>query len=237
MNDKITLLPIGHIRSPYLEKFGIPRQSGLAPAAIGQLILRDDLGLDSLRGLDGFSHLWLTFLFHKVAENETRQLVRPPRLGGNEKIGVFASRSPFRPNRLGLSLVEYLGYSEENGRLALNLGGLDHLDGTPVLDLKPYLPFLESKPDARGGFAPAAPRKLAVTISPEIREVFAKLSSTTRELITQSLALDPRPAYHDDPHRIYICLLADRQIHWRADEVEITIIAVENAIAHQSQTE
>lgn len=231
MPAEITLRPIGHIVSPYREKFGIPRQSGLVPAATGQLVLCEDLGPDSIRGLDGFSHLWLTFLFHRVSENETRQLVRPPRLGGNEKIGVFASRSPFRPNRLGLSLVEYLGHCEENGRIILRLGGLDLLDGTPVLDIKPYLPFLESIPSARGGFAIEAPKKLKVTITPEIAELFAKIPQSTRDLMIQSLALDPRPAYHADPDRVYLCLLADHQIHWRADDEKITITAIENAIA------
>ncbi|MGB8712547.1 MAG: tRNA (N6-threonylcarbamoyladenosine(37)-N6)-methyltransferase TrmO, partial [Onishia taeanensis] len=154
--DTFALSPIGRIESDYPDKFGIPRQPGLAPAARARLVLLppydDPL---SVRGLEAFSHLWLTFVFHHSPERWS-PLVRPPRLGGNAKVGVFASRSTHRPNRLGLSLVELKGIDTDNG-VALELSGHDLLDGTPILDIKPYLPWAEARPDARAGFAPAAP--------------------------------------------------------------------------------
>ncbi|MGE9268324.1 MAG: tRNA (N6-threonylcarbamoyladenosine(37)-N6)-methyltransferase TrmO [Verrucomicrobiales bacterium] len=231
MQELYELAPLGHLRSPYHEKFGIPRQSGLAPAATATLTLRPDLGPDSVRDLATFSHLWLTFIFHQVAEQDTRLLVRPPRLGGNEKTGVFATRSPFRPNRLGLSLVELLAIDTASGRVTLTLGGIDLLDGTPVLDLKPYLPFAEALPHARAGFATESPPAKALVIASDCQAAFDALPAPLRALISQTLALDPRPAYHRDPVRSYTCALAGHQITFRADEQHVTLSAIEKDIA------
>ena len=166
------MTPIGVIESDYPDKFGIPRQPGLAPAARATLALSppfdDPL---AVRGLDAFSHLWLTFVFHHSPVHWT-PLVRPPRLGGNAKIGVFASRSTHRPNRLGLSLVELLEIDTRRG-VRLVLGGTDLVDGTPVLDIKPYLPWAESRPEARAGFAPESPPRLPVNFTAEAETTLA----------------------------------------------------------------
>lgn len=164
-----SLTPLGVIHSDYPDKFGVPRQPGLAPAARATLVLtppfNDPL---AVRGLFAFSHLWLTFIFHQTpqARGQFTPLVRPPRLGGNQKTGVFASRSPNRPNRLGLSLVR-LEAVETQGGVRLVLGGCDLIDQTPVVDIKPYIPWVEARPDARAGFAPTPPPEVNVVFYPE----------------------------------------------------------------------
>ncbi|GEK48617.1 tRNA (N6-threonylcarbamoyladenosine(37)-N6)-methyltransferase TrmO [Bisbaumannia pacifica] len=219
-NEAFSLEAIGHIQSDYPDKFGIPRQPGLAPAARAELVLEgayaDPL---AVRGLDAFSHLWLTFVFHQSPERWT-PLVRPPRLGGNAKVGVFASRSTHRPNRLGLSLVELTGI-ETRGGVRLRLAGCDLVSGTPVLDIKPYLPWAEARPEARAGFAPEPPPRVAVGFEAAARAALAcrpdgdELSA----LICQVLAQDPRPAYHRDKgaaERLYGVRLRDVDVRFRA---------------------
>ncbi len=217
--DTFALSPIGRIESDYPDKFGIPRQPGLAPAAHARLVLLppydDPL---SVRGLEAFSHLWLTFVFHHSPERWS-PLVRPPRLGGNAKVGVFASRSTHRPNRLGLSLVELKGIDISQGGVALALSGHDLLDGTPVLDIKPYLPWAEARHDARAGFAPAAPPQCPVDFSAEAEAILAKRedAASLRALIGQVLAQDPRPAYRKGAEsRIYGVRLRDVDVRFRA---------------------
>ncbi|WP_280563935.1 tRNA (N6-threonylcarbamoyladenosine(37)-N6)-methyltransferase TrmO [Chromohalobacter sp. 48-RD10] len=196
-SDTFTLTPIGRIASDYPDKFGIPRQPGLASAARATLTLApafaDPL---TVRGLDEFSHLWLTFVFHQSPTRWT-PLVRPPRLGGNAKHGVFATRSTHRPNRLGLSLVELVKIDTHHG-VTLHLRGHDLVDGTPVLDIKPYLAWAEALPAARSGFAPTPPPSLPVTFSAaaEAALLMRRDGDSLRELIRQVLAQDPRPAYH-----------------------------------------
>ena len=149
---------IGVIRSPYKEKFAVPRQPGLVEDGGGELLLLPPYNqAEAVRGLSDFSHLWVMFIFHQTMEGGWRPTVRPPRLGGNARMGVFATRSTFRPNPLGMSLIELKGVRVKNGEVALELGSLDLVDGTPVVDIKPYLPFAESQPQARAGFAQAAP--------------------------------------------------------------------------------
>ena len=219
--DAFTLSPIGVIESDYPDKFGIPRQPGLAPAARASLVLAppfdDPL---AVRGLEAFSHLWLTFVFHESPERWT-PLVRPPRLGGNAKVGVFASRSTHRPNRLGLSLVELLAIDTRRG-VRLTLAGADLVSGTPVLDIKPYLPWAESRPEARAGFAPEAPPQLPVAFSDAAHAALAERldGDALRELIIQVLAQDPRPAYHrrtqgGDHDRLYGVRLRDVDVRFR----------------------
>ncbi|MDT8894925.1 tRNA (N6-threonylcarbamoyladenosine(37)-N6)-methyltransferase TrmO [Halomonas sp. I1] len=217
----VTLTPIGHIESDYPDKFGVPRQPGLADAARARLVLTapfdDPL---AVRGLEAFSHLWITFLFHLSPERWT-PLVRPPRLGGNARIGVFASRSTHRPNRLGQSLVELEGIDTDDSGVRLRLRGVDLVDGTPVLDIKPYLPWAESRPEARTGFAPAPPPRLPVRIN---RAAQAALDTrpdaeSLRALIHQVLAQDPRPAYRRGAEeRIYGVRLRDVDVRFRALE-------------------
>ena len=227
MNDRpalpapVSLTPVGIIESDFPDKFGIPRQPGLATAARATLVLvppyDDPL---TVRGLSAFSHLWLTFVFHQSPERWT-PLVRPPRLGGNARVGVFASRSTHRPNRLGLSLVELIDIDTSRG-VRLTLGGADLVSGTPVLDIKPYLPWAESRPEARAGFAPGTPPTLAVGLSPEAEAVLARRpdGDTLRELIRQVLAQDPRPAYRRGAEaRIYGVRLRDVDVRFQALEV------------------
>mgnify|MGYP001385630374 FL=1 len=211
--------PIGVVESCFGEKFGTPRQSGIVESACGRIVLSDEVDDEACRGLEEFSHLWLVFLFDQVDEEETRWLVRPPRLGGNEKKGVFATRSPFRPNRIGLSLVKF----ESIGVGSLEVSGLDLVDGTPILDVKPYLPYVESVPDAKGGFAETAPVRMEVVFQ------FDDLEGGDRRLISEALSLDPRPAYHDDPERIYGCLLAGYEVKWRAEEGKIKVLSAARA--------
>jgi tRNA (adenine37-N6)-methyltransferase len=211
------LSPIGFIASDFPDKFGVPRQPGLAPAASSTLVLTppydDPL---AVRGLTDFSHLWLTFVFHRSPERWT-PLVRPPRLGGNARVGVFASRSTHRPNRLGLSLVELLAVDTHRG-VRLELAGADLVDGTPVVDIKPYLPWAEARPDARADFAPTPPPRLAVTFSPQALAALAEGpdGDDLRRLIEQVLAQDPRPAYRrDNGTRTYGVRLRDRDVRFR----------------------
>ena len=218
-----TLSPIGVIESDYPDKFGIPRQPGLAPAARASLILvppfDDPL---AVRGLEDFSHLWLTFLFHlspeRCASRHWAPLVRPPRLGGNARVGVFASRSTHRPNRLGLSLVELVEIDTRRG-VRLVLRGVDLVSGTPVLDIKPYLPWAEAHPQARAGFAPEAPPLLPVAFSTVAAATLAERpdGDSLGELITQVLAQDPRPAYRRGAEtRIYGVRLRDVDVRFQA---------------------
>lgn len=209
--------PIGYLETPFRDRFGIPRQPRLAPHAIGRLrLLRPYDRAEAVRGLDGFSHVWLSFIFHRGA-GEWRPTVRPPRLGGNQRVGVFASRSPFRPNPIGLSLVELTAVDTRAG-VVLELAGVDLLDGTPIIDIKPYLPFVDSVPQARSGFVPGPPSRLAVEFRLSALAQLRQQSSRwphLPELLSEVLAQDPRPAYADDAERIYGFRLGDLEIRWR----------------------
>lgn len=211
--------PIGMIHSCFGEKFGIPRQAGLAPAARATLDLLPPYAVpEAVRGLEGFSHLWLIFIFHGIPAGQWQPTVRPPRLGGRQRLGVFASRSPFRPNPVGLSAVKLERIAIDRGRVTLHLAGVDLLDRTPVLDIKPYLPYADCLPEATGGFAPHAPVPgLTVEFSPAAAAVCAAWpDGALRELIIQVLAQDPRPAYEQArpvPQR-YGMRLHDLDVQW-----------------------
>jgi tRNA-Thr(GGU) m(6)t(6)A37 methyltransferase TsaA len=202
-SDRYELRPIGIIRSCYKDKFGVPRQPGLVTAAEARLELFDDLVREeSLAGLKGFSHLWLIFVFHLCLGAGWKPAVRPPRLGGNRKVGVFASRSPFRPNPIGLSAVELVGIERDGKNLSLRLRGADMVDGTPVLDIKPYVPYADALPDAAAGFATEPPRDdRPVNFTPEARRQILDADPAgdlrLALLIEQILRQDPRPAYMD----------------------------------------
>ncbi|AMC99725.1 putative tRNA (adenine(37)-N6)-methyltransferase [Halomonas chromatireducens] len=216
--------PIGHIASDFPDKFGIPRQPVLAPAARARLVLSPPFSDPlAVRGLEEFSHLWLTFIFHLSPDRRWAPLVRPPRLGGNARVGVFASRSPHRPNRLGLSLVELIDIDTRGG-VCLELRGCDLVSGTPVLDIKPYLPWAEARPEARAGFAPEAPLRLAVGFSADAEAALATRpdGASLRELVIQVLAQDPRPAYHGAGRqggeaRVYGVRLRDVDVRFQID--------------------
>jgi tRNA-Thr(GGU) m(6)t(6)A37 methyltransferase TsaA len=225
--------PVGIVRSCFKEKFAIPRQPQLAPAARGVLELLPpfDQG-DAVAGLEQVSHVWLLFLFHQALEDKPRLKVRPPRLGGNKSMGVFATRATHRPNGIGQSVVRLEGV--EPGRLLLS--GIDLLDGTPVLDIKPYVPYADSIADASNQMASEAPEPIAVEWSdaalPQAREQALRLGEPLVELVEQCLAQDPRPAYQVPlPERVYGVKFWDVQVRWhypRPDMIRVLEVVLES---------
>ena len=193
---------IARIRSDFPEKFGIPRQSGLVPELRAKVVFEPEFcSADALRGIEGFSHLWLIWQFSAAVRDTWSPTVRPPRLGGNERVGVFATRSPFRPNAIGLSCVKLEGVRHEDGLGdVLIVSGADLMDGTPIYDVKPYLPYADAYPEALGGFAPSPKETIAVDCPPEL---LAKLPEGRREALLGVLAQDPRPQYQQDSVRVY----------------------------------
>lgn len=222
-DEALTLTPIAFTRSCFKDKFGVPRQPGLTRHAHAQLVIEPPFDREeAFRGLESASHLWLTFQFHEAVRAEWSPVVRPPRLGGNRKIGVFASRSPFRPNSLGLSVVVNEGLHRENGRLVLRIRDHDLIDGTPILDIKPYLPFADSVPGASLGWADTAPtERLPVTFTDEAENQLARLPTDTypdlRALIEDVVSYDPRPSFRRgrDETRIYGAHLYDLNVRFR----------------------
>ncbi|WP_158781721.1 tRNA (N6-threonylcarbamoyladenosine(37)-N6)-methyltransferase TrmO [Pantoea sp. BAV 3049] len=226
---------IGTIRSPWKEKFAVPRQPGLIQDGGGELHLLAPYNQpEAVRGLEAFSHLWLLFVFHQTMEGGWRPTVRPPRLGGNARMGVFATRSTFRPNPVGMSLVELIGIRTEQGGVILELGSLDLVDGTPVVDIKPYLPFAESLPHAQAGFAQEAPAAdMPVTFSAHAQQQIARQQPKYPHLerfICQVLAQDPRPAYRkgEEPGREYAAWLLDFNVRWCVNATGTLVTAVDS---------
>ena len=227
----LPLMPIGTIQSCFQEKFGIPRQAGLVSAARATLALLPPYNVpEAVRGLESFSHLWLIFVFHGVPAGQWQPTVRPPRLGGQQRLGVFATRSPFRPNPLGLSAVKLERIAVHQGQVVLHLAGVDLLDGTPVLDIKPYLPYADRIADAIGGFAPEAPETtLNVLFSPSAEAFCATWpEGDLRTLITQIVRQDPRPAYQrgNAISRRYGMKLYDCDVRWEMDGETATVIDI-----------
>lgn len=230
--NNLNLQPIATLRSPFREKFGIPRQPGLAPHAISRLVMAPACSRpECFTGLEAFSHLWLIFGFHATASQGWRPTVRPPRLGGNQRLGVFATRSMFRPNPLGLSVVELVGVVQGEQGVELLLRGADLLDGTPVYDIKPYVPYADSQPVARAGFAPEPPLLLPVRWSEQAEHDARALALDvdSRALIDEVLAQDPRPAYADESHaggRAYGVWLAAWDVSFRVARGEVEVLGV-----------
>lgn len=221
-NSAHTIVPVARIRSDFSEKFGIPRQSGLVPELRAQVVFEPDFrDPEALRGIEGFSHLWLIWGFSRSPEG-WHPTVRPPRLGGNQRVGVFASRSPFRPNGLGLSSVRLAGVERDTPEgPVLQVLGADLLDGTPIYDIKPYLAQADSHPEAADGFAAAVPRRtLHVTCPPEL---LARLPEDRRAALLGVLAQDPRPAYQEDPQREYGLAFAGREIRFSVAGDTLTV--------------
>jgi len=222
----LRMRPVGMIESPFPSKFGIPRQPGLAASVPCVLRLNSPYDTaDFTRGLEAFSHVWLIWRAHLNPKVEApAPLVRPPRLGGNKRVGVFASRSVFRPNSIGLSVVKLQGVVKVEGRVHLRLEGADIANGTPVYDVKPYLPYADIVPNAVGGFAPKAP---VATLQVEFSKEAEKncVSEAWRKQLVQVLAQDPRPAYHNDPSRLYSLRYSIAEITFRVAE---NVLRVEN---------
>ena len=209
------LRAIARIESPFATKFGIPRQSGLVNDLRARVVFEPPYrNRDALRGIDGFSHLWLIWVFDRAARDDWSPTVRPPRLGGNQRLGVFATRSPFRPNPVGLSSVELERVEDDPSRgPVLCVRGADLADGTPILDIKPYLPYTDAHPGARGGFAADTPAAaLSVEIAPSLLE---RVPEDERAALVGVLSHDPRPRYQNDPARVYGFVFAGLEVRFR----------------------
>lgn len=217
---------IARIHSDFKEKFGIPRQSGLVPETRATIVFEPEYrNPDALRGIEGYSHLWLIWSFSKAERDSWSPTVRPPRLGGNTRVGVFATRSPFRPNAVGLSCVtlEEVRLHTPDGPM-LVVGGADLLDGTPIYDIKPYLPYVDSHPDARGGFgAEKADYALKVDFPTELEE---KIAADKRDALRGLLSGDPRPSYQSDPNRVYGVKYADYDVKFTVKDGVLTVVDV-----------
>lgn len=215
--------PIARIHTDFSTKFGVPRQSGLVEALEAEIIFEPPYREPAaLRGLEGFSHLWLVWVFHQAAGRPWSPTVRPPRLGGNRRMGVFATRSPFRPNPVGLSAVKLAGIEAAGpSGPVLRVRGADLVDGTPILDIKPYLPYADCIPEASGGFAPQpALAPLTVEIPPVLLE---RVPPERRDALEAVLAQDPRPRYQADPERIYGFTFAGLEVRFTVEGEWLTV--------------
>ncbi|MCL2913003.1 tRNA (N6-threonylcarbamoyladenosine(37)-N6)-methyltransferase TrmO [Shewanella corallii] len=222
---------VAYCRTPYKQKFGIPRQPGLVEARGYVELAREFNHIDAVRGLEQYSHLWLLFCFHENLAQGWKTTVRPPRLGGNEKMGVFATRSTFRPNGIGQSVVKLHGIVKHKGKVCLEISGMDLLDGTPIVDIKPYIPFSDAIDGAVGGIAQEAPELIEVEFSQQALTQTAKYSMREHSpdlepLIRAVLAQDPRPAYKkakEDP-KLYQVALYDLDIFWKMQDGKAQVL-------------
>lgn len=219
------LSPIAYIHTEFPEKFGVPRQSGLAGSLCGTIVFEPEYrNPDALRGLEGFSHLWLIWGFSANRHEDWQPTVRPPRLGGNERMGVFATRSPYRPNPLGLSCVEIESINMDTSTIYVR--GADLMDGTPIYDIKPYIRYADSRPDAVCGYVDSlVERHLEVVFAGSVASVIK--DPDVREALVQTLSLDPRPSYHNDPSREYGLSFAGFNVRFKVDGERVIIISVE----------
>lgn len=227
----INMEPIALVHSCFTDKFGIPRQPGLVPAATAHLEMLPPYNRsEALDGLAEFSHIWVFFLFHRAVERGWKPTVRPPRLGGNKRVGVFASRSPQRPNFMGSSVVRLEKISIDDKGVNIHVSGVDFLDQTPVLDIKPYIPYTDALPHADCGYAPEPMPGLEVVLSPEVlafcRAYQERSGRDLQTLISQVLAQDPRPAYHHDDDRQYGMNLWDLNIRFSYQHNIITVNSI-----------
>ena len=221
-----TIRPVAHIESDFPEKFGIPRQALVVSELRARVVFDGEYRNDeALRGIEGFSHLWLIWQFSASEREGWSPTVRPPRLGGNARMGVFATRSPFRPNALGLSCVRLLGTEKIAGKgTTLLVAGADLMDGTPIFDVKPYVPYADAHPEAAGGFAPDPGRTLEVVFAPGQEE---KVPAEKRAALRGVLANDPRPRYQDDPERVYAMSFAGLTVRFRTEGGTLSVTEVE----------
>ena len=227
MENALLIRPVAHIRTDFSDKFGIPRQSGRVPALMGKIVFEPEFrDPDALRGIEEFSHLWLLFDFSQSHRDSWSPTVRPPRLGGNKRIGVFATRSPFRPNPIGLSCVklEKIEHSAKEGTVLI-VSGVDLLDNTPILDIKPYIPYADCRPEATGSFAEEQKDyRLEVKFPSPLLEL---VPEDKREAAMACLADDPRPSYQQDEERVYSMRFAECDIHFTVSGTTLTVTGVD----------
>ena len=224
-----TIKIIAHIQTEFNTKFGVPRQSGLIDSLRGRIVFEPEYRIaDALRGIEGFSHLWLIWQFSEARRDNWSPTVRPPRLGGNTRMGVFATRSPFRPNAIGLSSVKLIevDYTSPDAP-AIIVAGADLMNGTPIIDIKPYLPYTDSHPDASGGFTDTNTHTMT-PLKVNIPEALAaRLGTDTLAALQGTLACDPRPRYQHDPERIYGMVFANREVKFKVDGETATVISID----------
>jgi tRNA-Thr(GGU) m(6)t(6)A37 methyltransferase TsaA len=223
----ISIRPIARMHSDFPTKFGIPRQSGLVAELRSTIVFEPEFrNPDTLRGMEGFSHLWIIWQFSEAVRQEWSPTVRPPRLGGNTRMGVFATRSPFRPNNLGLSCVKLLGIEQTaNNGTVIHVAGADLMDGTPIFDIKPYIPYSDSHPDALGGFTDTAEDFLLDVQFPD--QLLIQIPEEKREAAIGVLSHDPRPSYQRKPGRVYGLTFAGFDIRFTVEEKVLTVVSIE----------
>lgn len=223
---RIFIEPIGYIENDYKEKFGIPRQSGLSESVISRVIFEDEYtDRNYFKDIQEFSHIWLIWYFSDVDKKNIKPTVRPPKLGGNKRVGVFASRSPFRPNRIGISCVKLIKVDFGYKRITLYVTGADLMNGTPIIDIKPYLPYTDSRPDATNGFAlDDINGLLDVKCSDEL---LSKIPFDLADGLLETLKHDPRPSYQNDKERVYGMSYGDLQVKFKVDDNELEIVEIE----------
>lgn len=216
---------IARMESDFPDKFGIPRQSGLTSLTSRIVFEPEFRDPNALRGIEGWSHLWILWIFSEAVRPGWSPTVRPPRLGGNERVGVFATRSPFRPNNIGLSSVklERVEHTENEGEVLI-VSGADLMDGTPIIDIKPYVPYADAHPEASGGFAAEKFGKKLKVVFPE--ELLSRVEPGKREGLKDLLAEDPRPAVQDDPERVYGMRFSDVEIKFVVSDGVLTVVDV-----------
>ena len=216
---------IARIRNPYDSKFGVPRQSGLVGQVISTIVFEPEYRYaEALRGIEEYSHLWLIWSFDKAEREGWSPTVRPPRLGGNQRVGVFATRSPYRPNAIGLSCVKLEGVEKGSEGTVLKVSGADLMNGTPIYDIKPYLPYADCHPEANGGFTDRTAKR---TVKVEIPDgVSGRMNTEDLEALKAVLREDPRPAYQDDPERTYAFEFGGKHVEFRVEQGILTVTEI-----------
>ena len=214
---------IARIRNAFDGKFGVPRQSGLVEEVVSDIVFEPEYRVaEALRGIEEFSHLWLIWAFDRAEREGWSPTVRPPRLGGNQRVGVFATRSPYRPNAIGLSCVRLTGLEKGNEGIILKVAGADLMNGTPIYDIKPYVPYADCRPDATGGFTDSTVKRTVRVEIPD--QVARKMTGEETETLKAVLREDPRPAYQDDPDRIYAFEFGGKHIEFKVEGNILTVL-------------
>ena len=216
---------IARIENAYTSKFGVPRQSGLVEQVVSTIVFESEYrAAEALRGIEEFSHLWLIWAFDRAEREEWSPTVRPPRLGGNQRVGVFATRSPYRPNAIGLSCVRLLGTERSGEGTVLKVAGADLMNGTPIYDIKPYLPYADCRPEATGGFTDRTEKR---TVKVDIPGKTAKgINAQELEALKAVLEQDPRPAYQDDPERVYAFEFGGKHVEFKVNDHVLTVTEI-----------